>query len=295
VDTTALLTAIAGGDATGSTLAVRFGVSRTMVWKGVSSLRAEGLGIEGAAGEGYRLVDPVGFGQATLEWRCGRRVEYFERCGSTNIEAHQRAIREPGESGGLLVVADGQDAGRGRLGRSWEAEGGANLLFSLVLCPAVVPQRAASCVLAWAAAMAHVLDLRVKWPNDLVTDSGAKVGGILAQLQAEAERVQFVVLGVGLNVNQTEFPSLPDASSLALLHGHPFDRAELLARLVTAIEAVDTRGAPDLDPWRSLSYTLGQRVRVGEIEGIASGLRDDGALLIDGQPVLAGDVELVAV
>jgi len=166
-------------------------------------------------------------------------------------------------------------------------------LFSVVLKPTILPQLAPVCVLAWAAAMADVLDCRVKWPNDLMSPTGQKLGGILAELSAEAERVRFVVLGVGINVNQRTFPGLPDATSLASLRGESIDRAALLAQLVAAVEAVDTDSPPSLDQWRDRSHTLGKRVRVGSIEGLASDVRDDGALLIDGQAVLAGDVHLL--
>ena len=166
-------------------------------------------------------------------------------------------------------------------------------MFSLVLEPPVIPQMAPVCVLAWAAAMAEVLGCKVKWPNDLITEDGRKLGGILAELSAEAEQVRFVVMGVGINVNQRAFPGLPLATSMAAETGGTTDRAALLQRLVAAIEGVDlTRGAC-LDRWRERSHTLGRRVRVGDIEGIAQGVRDDGALLIDGHPVLAGDVEMV--
>ena len=292
MDYGALLTAIEAGGANGASLAERFCVSRTMIWKAVKQLRAEGVCIEGTAGEGYRLVDAAGFGLHTLQWRLDRPVHFFDRCGSTNVEARRLAAAQP-EPGGIVVVADAQDQGRGRLGRDWLAEPGKNLLFSVVMEPEVLPQMAPVCVLAWAAAMAEVLGCQVKWPNDLMAPSGKKMGGILAELSAEAERVRFVVLGVGINVNQTNFEGLPDATSLACMHGKPFDRAALLSRLLTAIESVETRGAPALDRWRARSHTLGKRVRVGELEGVATDVREDGALLIDGQPVLAGDVHML--
>ena len=149
------------------------------------------------------------------------------------------------------------------------------------------------CRPAWAAAIAEVLDVQVKWPNDLVTAAGAKLGGILSELNAEGDEVRSVVLGVGINVNQQVFPGLPDATSLSVLRGAPIDRAALLGELVNAIEAVDTTTAPSLALWRARSHTLGRRVRVGAITGIASAVREDGALIVDGQPILAGDVELI--
>jgi BirA family biotin operon repressor/biotin-[acetyl-CoA-carboxylase] ligase len=293
MDLAQLLAAIAEGGANGAQLAEHFGVSRTMVWKGMQVLRNEGLVIEGEAGHGYTLVSDAGFGRHTLSWRLGRDVTFFDTCGSTNAEARQLAGLAEDPSG-ALVVANTQTAGRGRLGRQWESSANENLLFSLVLCPEVPPQLAPVCVLSWAAAMAEVLDCQVKWPNDLITSEGQKLGGILAELSAEAERVRFVVLGVGINVNQLDFPGLPLATSLARETGELRDRARLLAQLVEAIEAVPTQGQPDLSAWRARSHTLGRRVRIGDVEGIATDVREDGALLVDGRAVLAGDVSLVS-
>lgn len=291
MDKVALLETIAAGGATGSTMAQRFGVSRAMIWKAVEGLRAEGLCIEGTPGAGYRLEAGRGFGPVSLAWRCARPVHFFECCDSTNAQA--RRLLAEDVSASPLVVADAQTAGRGRRGRSWRSEPGENLLFSLVLRPNVVPQYAPRCVLAWAAAMAQALDVYVKWPNDLVTQTGAKLGGILAELDAEGDRVRTVILGVGINVNQRDFDDLPDATSLARERGVRIARAPLLATLIEAIEAVDTSGAPSLDLWRNRSHTLGQKVRVGQVTGLATALRDDGALMVGGQAILAGDVELL--
>ena len=287
------------GPVSGEALAGRLGISRAAVWKGIEQLRAEGLGIEGRGG--YHLVDPAGWGPATLSWRTGRRVQLEAACESTNDLARAAARELTGREAPAalpLVVAEQQTAGRGRLGRRWEAAPGENLLFSLVLRPAVPPARAPRCLLLWAAAMAEALDLWLKWPNDLMSAEGQKVGGILAELETHSEpfgrgqQLVHVVLGVGINVRQTAFPGLPTAASLATLGRDTTDRAALLGRLVRAVDATDVHAT--LDAWRARARTLGRRVRVGAREGTATGLREDGALLIDGVPVLAGDVEMVA-
>jgi len=289
MDHIALLRALSGAPASGEALARRFSVSRAMIWKGIEALRAEGLQIA-ASRAGYSLAGADGaFGATTLSWRCGRPVVYAPEVGSTNAEA-----RRLGRSGarGALVVADHQTAGRGRRGRLWESPPGTNLMFSLLLHPPVPPQQAPRCVLLWAAAMAEVMDVRLKWPNDLVSDGGGKLGGVLAELEAVGDEVAFVVLGVGINANQAEFPAhLPQATSLRRLRGAPVDRAPLLASLVEAIEAVDVTA--DLSAWRRRARTLGQRVRVAGVEGVAEDIREDGALIVGGRPVLAGDVEMI--
>lgn len=288
MDRIALIEAIAQGPVSGEALAQRFGVSRAMVWKDVEALRAEGLRI--SSKNGYTLEDSAGFGEATLSWRCGRPVTFLSETTSTNVVARQRARQGDHRA---VVVADHQTAGRGRRGRTWESQPGDNLLFSVVLTPDVPPQHAPRCVLIWAAAMAEVLGVRLKWPNDLVDNDGGKLGGILAELEAEGESVRFVILGVGLNINQERFDGLPQATSLRRLRGAPQDRAALLAALLSAVEGADVRSG-SLDGWRRVSHTLGRRVRINGIEGIAQAVRDDGALIVDGQAVLAGDVELVA-
>jgi BirA family biotin operon repressor/biotin-[acetyl-CoA-carboxylase] ligase len=218
-----------------------------------------------------------------------RPIRVLETCDSTN-----RVAREQAETG-LLVVAESQTAGRGRRGRSWQAEAGKNLLFSVILSPDVAPPRAARCVLLWAAAMAQELDVRVKWPNDLVDGSDRKLGGILAELELtpDGRRVQHIVLGVGINVNQTTFGDLPQATSLARVRGRSEeDRAALLVSLIQAVEAVDVHA--NLDLWRGRSATLGRHVRVGDVQGVATAVREDGALVVGGRPILAGDVELLS-
>ena len=270
-------------------LASHFGVSIEAIHHGVAQLGSEGLKIDKRGGV-VCLVDSAGFGETTLSWRCRRDVQYVSQCGSTN-EIARKLDREFGVPG-TVVVTDHQSAGRGRRGRSWQSQAGSNLLFSIVCRPDVQPKDAPRAVLMWAAAMAEVLDIEVKWPNDLVDKSGRKIGGVLAEMDTQGDTIERVVLGVGINVNQTNFPDLPHASSMAVLRGQTMDRAVLLARLIAAIEDVAV-ATGDLTLWRRRSHTLGRHVRVGHVQGIADDIRDDGALLIDGRPVLVGDVELV--
>lgn len=286
----------------GQTLADRAGCTRAAIWKEVERLRAEGLGIAGGHG-GYRLVDPAGFGPATLAWRCGRPVEHHASCTSTNRLARERATTLPVGAPLPVVVADHQTEGRGRRGRAWHAVPGESLLFSVVLRPELPTHQAPRAVLLWAAAMAKVLDVSLKWPNDLVVREGdrlCKVGGILAELESSLVpfdgpgRTVSVVLGVGINVDQQHFEGLPDATSLALLGRTVADRAALLGELVRAIDTTDLHAPDALDAWRERACMLGTRVRVGDLVGVAEDIRDDGALIVDGRPVLAGDVALVA-
>ncbi|MCB9744248.1 MAG: biotin--[acetyl-CoA-carboxylase] ligase [Alphaproteobacteria bacterium] len=228
----------------------------------------------------------------------GGELLYFEETGSTNTEAATLGRLGVPRA---LVVADRQRAGRGRLGRSWESPAGQNLTFSMLLRPECRPQDAPLLCLAAGVAVAEVLDLELKWPNDVLSPEGRKLCGLLAETNFRGSELDFVVLGVGINVHQVGFPpELPNASSLAEL-GRARPRGALLVELVAALE--DTLQAAIVQPagvlarWRRRSQTLGRRVRVGELEGVAEDIRADGALILrtgEGpRVVLAGDVEMI--
>ncbi|MES2641817.1 MAG: biotin--[acetyl-CoA-carboxylase] ligase [Myxococcota bacterium] len=211
----------------------------------------------------------------------------FETVASTQIVA--RELAEAGAPHGTVVLAEEQTAGRGRLDRRWDSARGLNLTFTLVLRPRIAARDAPLLTLGAAAGLAVAFDLRVKWPNDLVTGEGRKVAGLLAEMDTVGDRVGFVLLGVGLNVNQVSFPAaLPNATSLATISG-PQDRDEVLERAIASILAWSEH--PDrLTLWRQRAHTLGKHVRIGPTEGIATALRDDGALIVGGVPVLAGEI-----
>lgn len=229
-----------------------------------------------------------------------RRVVALAETGSTNDEA-LRLARE-GAPDGTVVVADVQTAGRGRLGRGWWAEPGTALLASWVVRPQVPPDRwpALSLVAGVAAAGALArtcgLEVRLKWPNDLVVGE-RKLGGILA----EAEVARFVVIGLGVTVSKTEFP--PDlagtATSVEAAGGRSPGRPALIAAILEAFasECMDLAGA--LARYRDRCSTLGRRVRVeraaaAPLEGLARDVDESGALIVvtlDGDVAVAsGDV-----
>ena len=242
---------------------------------------------------------------AELSARFARPTWFFPSTDSTNDDAARLA--GAGAPHGALVLAEAQRAGRGRLGRSWCGAPGLDLLFSLVLRPDLPPERCPLLTLAAGAAVAETLDLQLKWPNDVVGRLGTagvwhKVAGLLCELEVAEGRVRHVVLGIGINVNQERFPAdLPEAASLLQIAGRRFDRIELLERLLPALDRrlrqVRDEPALVLAAWAAHSAMEGRRVRVGGIEGIAAGLRADGALLLrddEGRitPVLAGDVRV---
>ncbi len=218
------------------------------------------------------------------------------------VDSTQRVARELAWTGaphGTVVLAERQIAGRGRMDRTWSSEPSLDLTFSVILRPGGRLAEAPLLTLGAAAGLAEALDLRVKWPNDIVTAEGRKVAGLLAEVEAAGheDRVQYVILGVGLNVNRRAFEGLPHATSLALLAGSDLDREAVLARAHMGILA-GAEPAGRLDRWRRHAHTIGQHVTIhgtahGTVSGLATELRDDGALVVDGFAVTTGEIALV--
>jgi len=303
----------------GEALSGKLGLSRTAVWKVVNALRRKGYRIEAVPSRGYRLVEaPDRLTSLELLPRLethdlGRVVHAFDEVDSTNAVAFRLAVE--GAEHGELVVAERQSQGRGRRGRSWSSPGGLNLYASFILRPELLPQRAPELTLVAALAVAESLRAAgapadIKWPNDLLVE-GRKISGILTELSADPDRVQFVVLGVGVNLNArlADFP--PDvqevATSLLEVTGRPVARAAFTAGLCRRLEDwLDVHASEGFRPvrerWRALSSTLGQEVLVKaerrEIRGVAVDVDEDGALRVRTEEgteerVLAGDVEQV--
>ena len=217
----------------------------------------------------------------------GRDIQWVSECTSTNVVAEEWAAK--GWRGYLLT--DVQTAGRGRLERRWHSKAGENILLSWVKDWKCTLGEVPRLTLLLAAELAHELNLYVKWPNDLMTEEGYKVGGILSSLHTIAGDVHTVIMGVGVNVNQVIFPSDLKATSLRQIHGTKQSRISVFKQILSAMDAVDPNVS--LDRWVQRSITLGKRVEVAGRVGVATGIRDDGALLVDGVPVTSGDVNLV--
>jgi BirA family biotin operon repressor/biotin-[acetyl-CoA-carboxylase] ligase len=226
--------------------------------------------------------------------RFGHAYRFLLECGSTNDEA-ARATQAPE---GLVVAADAQHGGRGRLGRSWHSPAGENLYVSLLLRPALPPERLPPLTLMAGAALARAVSeggitARVKWPNDLLLDTPAgprKLAGILTEMASDRQRVRHVVVGVGLNVHTAAFPAelATRATSLALHTGRAHDRAVLLCGFLAAFEELYDHAlvhgpGETLALWRSFAG-LPRRVRHegdGRVrEGLAVDIDPSGALLI---------------
>jgi BirA family biotin operon repressor/biotin-[acetyl-CoA-carboxylase] ligase len=302
----------------GEALSDKLGLSRAAVWKYVQALRIKGYRIEAAPARGYRLVE-VPDRLTALELSpllnthdLGRVVHAFETIGSTNEQAYRLA--QEGAFHGEVVVAEHQSAGKGRRGRTWVSPPGKNLYFSVVLRPELPPQRASELTLVAAVALAETLidagaEARIKWPNDVQVD-GRKIAGILTELSTEPDRVHFVIVGVGVNLNLARAEMPPElaeiATSLREARGEPVPRALFTAALWTRFEEwLDLHAEEGFKPvrsrWKELSCTLGAEVLVraerSELRGIAEDIDESGALLVRTERglerVLAGDVEQV--
>lgn len=297
----AVLDAISDEPVSGPALAERLDVSRNAVWKHVEALRAAGFDIESADG-GYELVGVPEYGGLAVEYGLTAPfdIEYHDAIGSTNDRA--RELAAAGEQD-VVVLADEQTGGRGRLSREWESPPG-GVWLSMVLRPDLPPAHAPVLTLAAAVAVTTAareagVDAAIKWPNDvLVEPSGRKLAGVLTEMEGEADRVSWVVVGIGVNVDVPD-DRLPEEATSVRAESETVSRRVFVQRLLEAFH--DLRQDPDavLDAWRTNAATIGEQVRVdtpsGVVEGEAVDVVFPGALVVDtedgSERVHAGDCE----
>ena len=306
-----LLTALDGGGwQSGAEIAQRLGISRAAVWKRVEKLRERGYGIEAVAGRGYRLVrdSDLLLPDAIRKHFKGRllRGEIVHRSTIDSTNRLAAELARGGAAEGTTVVAEQQTAGRGRLGRTWVSPASVNLYASIVLKPRIPPLEVPRLTLVAGLAVAEAIrdsgafEPRIKWPNDVLLD-GRKVAGILTELEAEADRVRFVIVGIGVNLNATKSDFPPDlrtkATSLALASGAPVDRAAFTGRLLTRLDAayaafLDGGFAALRHRYEELHGLVGLAVTIDgtpPLAGTVRGVDDGGALLVE----TAGGIERV--
>ena len=305
----------------GQQLCDQFGVSRTAVWKAINQLKEEGYRIEAVSHKGYRLLEsPDVLSRSELlsrlktKW-AGQQLFYLEETGSTNIDAKRYA--EEGEPHGTTVIAEKQNAGRGRRGKYWESPPGSAIYMTIMLKPDFAPDKASMLTLVMALSVAEAiteatgLQAGIKWPNDVVVNK-KKVCGILTELNVETDYIRHVVIGVGINVNNgapEEFPEeiRETATSLRIEAGTPFSRAELLERVLerfeknydTFVTTLDLRLL--IEAYGRYLLNLNMEVNVldpkGSYTGVARGISTTGELLVekeDGEmkTVYAGEVSV---
>lgn len=298
-----VLEALADGPVSGPDVAEELGVSRAAVWNHIEALRESGFEI-GSGDGGYVLESVPEYGGPAVEYglEAPFEVEYHDVVDSTNERARELAAEGASD---VVVLADRQTGGRGRLDREWASPSGGVWLSILVrpdLPPSQVPAFTLAAAVATAVAARETgVDARIKWPNDVLVpteDGESKLAGILTEMEGEADRVSWVIVGVGANANVDADDLPPGATSLREQVGDRNRRA-FVQRLLETFD--DLRGDPDaiLPEWRDLAITLGRRVRVdtpsGEVVGEAVDVEFPGTLVVETdrgtERVSAGDCE----
>ena len=284
------------------------GISRAAVWKQIQALRRRGYRIASSTRRGYLLTEKPDLLDAdqikkdlVTNW-LGRDILILEQASSTNAVALSSIGQR---QSGSIILAETQKEGRGRLSRSWASPPG-GIWMSLVLRPNIPLSRvyrinmAASVSICRAISDKLGLEAGIKWPNDILIQE-QKLCGILTELGAQMDRLDYAVVGVGLNANNdpAAFPSQWRSTSLAARLGKSIDRCALIAAILNEMEqALDDMESHELyEQWRSRSLTLGKRVRISSAEGDLTGqvldLDRDGALILeqggDRRRILAGD------
>lgn len=301
----------------GQEISQKLNISRAAVWKQVELLRGVGFDIEAQRSRGYRLLDgPDRLLAAEISSELqteiiARKLYCLEEVDSTNVYARQLA--EAGAVDGTVIIADQQSAGRGRLGRCWESPSAVNLYCSILLRPQIPVQQAPQLTFLSAVAVAdtlcqlYQLSARVKWPNDVLV-GGAKIAGLLNEMNAETEQVHFVILGIGVNLNMTAEQFPPElnypATSVFLETEKSVDRTQFVRAFLGNIDRCyrefnDQGFSPIRRRWEAYSDLMNSRARIDQgnesLAGTVVGLDSDGALrlqLEDGrvERIMAGDV-----
>ncbi|MGA3164374.1 MAG: biotin--[acetyl-CoA-carboxylase] ligase [Verrucomicrobiota bacterium] len=304
----------------GTELAEKLRISRAAIWARIEELRRLGYDIEAGPHSGYRLISvPDVLHADDLLARLyktkiiGRDVRVFEQTTSTN-DVIEKLARD-GVKEGVVVFAESQTKGRGRLGRKWLSPAHKGLWFSLLLRPDLRPQEATQLTVASATALRRAihsetgLNPEIKWPNDILV-RGKKVAGILTEMSAELDRVQHVILGIGVNVNTGAGEFQPElrklATSLKIESGRAISRADLATTILYELDRNYARVCAGgfavlADEWEAHCTTIGRNVtiQVGErrLRGRAESLSDEGALLLRTEhghleSIIGGDVTL---
>jgi len=308
------------GGVSGAELSQKLGITRAAIWARIEELRKLGYDIEASPHQGYRLISApdvlhaddllARLGKTKI---IGRDIRVFERTTSTN-DVIEKLARDDVEEG-VVVFAESQTKGRGRLSRKWISPERKGLWFSVLLRPDLRPQETTQLTVVAATALWRAiheqtgLHPEVKWPNDILV-GGRKTAGILTELTAELDRVRHVILGIGVDVNvgPGDFPSelRKLATSLKIESGKPVSRAELATAILQELDRdyarmVSGDFASVADEWEEYCTTIGRQVAIQigdrQIRGRAESLGDDGALLLRTEHghlerIIGGDVTL---
>jgi BirA family biotin operon repressor/biotin-[acetyl-CoA-carboxylase] ligase len=300
----------------GEELSTQLSVSRAAVWKHIEKLRKDGYRIEAVPHLGYKLVSvPDRMLAEELQWKLGtsvigKRIFSYDTVDSTNTIAYTFA--QDGLAEGAVVVAEAQRKGKGRLGRQWSSPKGAGIYLSCILRPQLLPLEVPKITLVTAVACVTAvrsvsgLNAQIRWPNDVLIND-KKVCGILTEMRAEQDTVNFVIVGIGVNVNTTSSDLPDEATSIKEELGRSVSRIEAGKTLLRQLEHYYTLFKNDgfkpiIDEWHTYSGIVGARVKVAchdrELVGQVQDIDENGALIIrldNGllERVLAGDLRLL--
>jgi BirA family biotin operon repressor/biotin-[acetyl-CoA-carboxylase] ligase len=296
-------------------------ISRNSVWKHMKALEKDGFVIEGVPKKGYRILEqPNKVSDNTIKWGLetnwlAKHIIYQATGTSTQDLIHEHA-REGGEHG-TVAILDEQTKGKGRMNRNWHSADKKGMWLSILLRPEMPPQHAAQLTLLTAAVLATVLkenttvDPLIKWPNDLLIER-RKVAGILTEMQAEQDQIQYIVIGIGLNINHqaTELPTTESyqATSLYQETGKTWSISNLIQQFLHEFEHVYDNYmvngfAPVKKTWESFGFKMGEKISIKnpkeERQAIFHGIAEDGALLIlndtgEKERVYSGEIDWFA-
>jgi len=309
-----------GGHISGEELGKRLKMTRTAIWKRVNRLRELGYEIASSPRRGYSLVSapdlllPEEIEPELHTKSFGKQIIFYHELTSTQDVA--RELARQGVEEGTVVIAEAQSHGKGRKGREWSSVPGQGIQISVILRPKLRPSQSIQIPLVAGVAVAQaIIDVtslkpRIKWPNDLMIGR-KKVGGILTEMNAEIDRIDYVVLGIGLNVNtpQSQFPKeiREIATSLAEESGGPVSRVKLFQSFLEEFEElygefISSGFQTIREQWKAMSNTIGASVELrdmdgGKMRGKILDMDEEGALLLQKgdksiERILAGDVTL---
>lgn len=297
----------------GEEISRHLNISRQALWKHIQELKDSGYDIAAVPHLGYQLVSsPDRLFPSEVQHKLntkfiGKDIYYFDTLSSTMDVALQLAVK--GVPEGAVVLAEAQTKGKGRLGRNWISPKYKGIYLSLILRPKILPSKASVLTLLSAVSICEAvkeitdLDLKIKWPNDIFIQN-KKLGGILIELNAEMDQTRFIIIGIGLNVNNDKKDLINNAASLKEYKKDDINRIILLQEILRRLEAnllsFQEKGSGYIiEKWHSYNITLGRRVKISfqkeQIEGQAVDIDIDGGLLIRDdsgviRKVMSGDV-----
>jgi len=304
----------------GEEISSSLGISRTAVWKNIKFLKEKGYIIESSSKLGYKFKAP-GTGLDEYKIRNNLNTEVIgrknlivcEETVSTNIDAFKLASQ--GAEEGTVLVAENQTGGKGRFGRSWLSVQGRGLYLSIILRPQIAPSKASGITIAAAVALSDTLDEfgiknhEIKWPNDILIN-GRKISGILTEMKGDADKIDFIITGIGINLNTRPEDYHSDvkkiAASVSDSRGGDIDRCAFLQSLLRNFERyylnfINSGFSDILDIWKEKASIIGRQIKVSLIDetftGVVKGLNAEGFLIVETETgerlINSGDINYI--